>query len=85
MSEDLHPVAIAHFQGMEAGKAPEASPYSCPWPAQDYEAVAAWFAGFSLGILVNSQPRSPAKVHQPGAENGVSLTARSPFRIRTQA
>lgn len=50
MSEDLHPVAIAHSQGVQAGKAPEASPYSCPWPAQDYEAVDAWFAGFSLGI-----------------------------------
>lgn len=71
MSEDLHPVAIAHSQGVQAGKAPEASPYSCPWPAQDYEAVDAWFAGFSLGILVNSQPRSLTKVQQPVTENGI--------------
>lgn len=76
MNENLHPVAIAHFQGMEAGKVPEASPYSCPWSAQYYESVNAWFAGFSLGVLVNSKLRSPAKVHQPGAENRISLTAR---------
>ncbi len=71
MSRDHHPVAIAHSQGMEAGKASEASPYSCPWPAQDYEAVLAWFAGFSLGVLVNSKLRSVTKGLQSVATNEI--------------
>ena len=67
MCSDVHPVAIAHFQGMQAGKAPEASPYLCPWPAQDYEAVLAWFAGFSLGVLTNSKCKLSVKVRQISA------------------
>lgn len=49
----IHPVAIAHMQGLRAGKSAGTTPLDCPWPIEDYAACLAWFAGYSVGNLVN--------------------------------
>lgn len=53
MTDTLHPIALAHAQGLLAGRAPGVMPAECPWPTHDHEAVLAWFAGFSIGALVS--------------------------------
>lgn len=51
----IHPVAIAHIQGLQAGKRAAAKLPECPWPIHDYEACLAWFAGYSISTLVQSE------------------------------
>ncbi|MES3153937.1 hypothetical protein [Sphingomonas faeni] len=50
----IDPVAIAHAQGIRAGRSLDGTPFDCPWPMQNYEAVRAWFAGYSVGALLDS-------------------------------
>ena len=61
----MHPVAIAHTQGIRAGKAISAMPIECPWPIHDHEAVLAWFADFSLGALVKTAGEASALARIP--------------------
>lgn len=51
----LHPIALAHAQGLLAGKTSGVMPAACPWPMQDHDAVLAWFAGFSIGALASAK------------------------------
>ena len=54
MSEITHPIALAHAQGLQAGKSAEVSLLECPWPIHEYEACLAWFSGFAVGSLARS-------------------------------
>jgi hypothetical protein len=51
MDGHIHPIAIAHMQGIQAGRSAATTPLDCPWPIEDHEACQAWFAGYSLGNL----------------------------------
>jgi hypothetical protein len=54
MAEISHPIALAHAQGLQAGKFAEATPLDCPWPIHEYDACLAWFSGFAIGALAKS-------------------------------
>ena len=54
MAEFSHPIALAHAQGLQAGKSAEATPLGCPWPIHEYDACLAWFSGFAIGALARS-------------------------------
>jgi hypothetical protein len=53
MDGRIYPIAIAHMQGLRAGKSGVMTPLDCPWPIENYEACLAWFAGYSIGNLGN--------------------------------
>jgi len=54
MDEISHLIALAHAQGLQAGKSAEAAPLECPWPIYEYDACLAWFSGFAIGALARS-------------------------------
>jgi len=63
VDRSIHPIAIAHLQGAQAGKSAGMTPLDCPWPIQNYDASLAWFAGYSLGNLANHNvPRAGLRV-----------------------
>ena len=57
MDESVHPIAIAHMQGLQAGKSAGMTPLECPWPIQNYDACLARFAGYSIGDLARRNER----------------------------
>ena len=54
MAEISHPIALAHAQGLTAGKSAEATPLECPWPIHEFDACLAWFSGYAIGALARS-------------------------------
>jgi hypothetical protein len=57
MLDDVHPIALAHLQGMCAARFNDTTPMECPWSLEDREATQAWFAGYSLATLVRELSR----------------------------
>jgi hypothetical protein len=44
-------IALAHKQGIDAGKDGHMAPTDCPWPPEMYEEAYAWLSGFSVSAL----------------------------------
>ena len=60
MAEISNPIALAHAQGVQAGKFAEGALLECPWPIHEYDACLAWFSGFAVGALARSS-NAPAR------------------------